>query len=172
MKTVLAGALALLALVDPAFAGTDRKSVSGVICTAENDADRAKLRYLARGVVATSEVTVICPLLRDNTLSKLKSLRVNFQRGLGQTPFKESPPGGSAPFRGRLYSCSGTEHVSAENESTSCPSVVANSDPNRLVEDLDFINPALPMGDGQVFVFKVTLFKETVLKSLVYTEND
>ena len=155
-----------------ALASTDRKAVSGVICTAEHGADRGKLRYLARGLVATAEVTVICPLLRDSTLSRLKSLQVSFQRGLSQTPINKTPPGGSQPFRGRLYSCSSTEHVSAANESLSCPSVTADSDPQRLREDLDFIDPALPMGEGQVFLFKVTLFKDTVLKSLVYTENN
>jgi hypothetical protein len=172
MKTVLALALLLSATSSPAFASTDRKAVSGITCTAENDADRGKLRYLARGLAATADVTVICPLLRDSTLSRLKSLQVNFQRGLSQTPFNTSPPGGHEPFRGRLYSCSSTEHVSADNESLSYPSVAANSDPSRLTEDLDFINPALPMGEGQIFLFKVKLFKDTVLKSLIYTENN
>lgn len=168
----LAVLASLASLSSPADAGTDRKLVSGLVCTAENHGDRDKLRYLARGVVATAEVTVLCPLLRDSTLSGLKSLQVNFQRGLKQTPQGQSPDGGSAPFQGRLYACSSTEHVSAANEPVSCPSVTASSDPSRLVEDLDFINPALPLGEGQIYVFRVTLFKNTILKSLVYTEKE
>jgi hypothetical protein len=177
MKTLASlASLALLASLfitaQPAAAATDRKVVSGLVCVAKDIADRDKLEYLARGLVALKEVTVLCPLLRDSTQSKLKSLRVNFQRGKSQTPFGLNPPGGSVPFRGLLYSCSSTEHVSAANEAVSCPFVSATSDPQRLTEDLDFINPALPMGEDQIFIFRVTLFPDTVLKSLIYTENN
>jgi hypothetical protein len=92
---------------------------------AKDKHDRVNLEYLARGMVALKEVTVLCPLLRDSTQSKLKSLRVNFQRGLSQTLPGQSPPGGSVPFRGLLYSCSSTEHVSAANEALTCPFVSA-----------------------------------------------
>lgn len=170
--TLVLLALAQAAVIAPAQAGTDRKVISGLVCVAKDTEDRAKLEYLARGVVALEEVTVLCPLVRDSTQSRLKSLQVNFQRGKSQTAPGQNPPGGTKAFRGLLFSCSGTDHVSADNEAVSCPFVSASSDPQRLQEDIDFINPALPMGENQVFIFRVTLFPNTVLKSLIYTENN
>lgn len=174
MKAVLALALgaSTLGAFHPATAATDRKVLSGLVCVATTPQGQAQLEYLARGVLALKEVTVLCPLVRDSTQSKLKSLQVNFQRGKSQTPQNQSPPGGTVPFRGLLYACSGTEHVSAANEATSCPSVSASSDPNRLAEDIDFINPALPMDENRILIFRVTLFPDTILKSLIYTENN
>ncbi len=164
-------AAAAAATATPALAGTDRKIVSATLCQPEHPSDRDNVRYMARGVQAVGkDVMITCPLLRDSTLSGIKSLTASFQRGTAAPVLGTPLPGGNRAFEGMLFSCSMLDFVTAQ---AGCDTAKGSSDAGQMpVHSLSINGSALAHGDKRYYAFKVKLFDGTVLKSLTYTEND
>lgn len=64
-----------------AHAATDRKILSSAFCQGTTNAGRPLLRYNGSSLRASgADVTVVCPILRDNTSGGLLEFRVTFKK--------------------------------------------------------------------------------------------
>ena len=147
-----------------AYAETDRKTISGIVCQPEYPEDRANLKYFARGIQAVNtDVRINCPITRDSTLASLKIFEARYQRG-----FAPPPPNHlmNRKFTGVLFSCTNFDNGNPCN-STPEASSSASNDPTSVI-----FNPVqLPSGDDRHYVYKTTLPRDAILKSLIWVEN-
>lgn len=161
--------LLALAVTPSAFAETDRKIVSGIVCQAEHPDDRAHLHYFARGVQARGkDVKINCPILRDSTLSAMKFMDIRYQRAFDVGDKQAF----SGIFTGELFSCSDVANSSI-CKGVKFTSNVKNKDEffaSAVPDDADLTRD-LPHDDNRVFVYKTVLPKGTLLKSIRYTEK-
>jgi hypothetical protein len=167
MKTTIACiSFAVLAAMPPlpAHAATDRKILHGTICQPENPADAAQLRYTGRGLHALgADVQLVCPIVRDSTLSGLTFLQVRFQRGFGNEVVDF--PG--RKFRIEFLSCSDKDIGNACRSSGLHASDDGNNPTSAPITTFD----GIPMDEDRAFSVKTTLPKGTVLKSITYVEK-
>lgn len=157
----LAALVTLAAL--PAVAATDTKILPGAICQPNNPADLNNLRYWGRGVEAVGkDVELVCPIVRDSTLSGLKRVEVRFQRGFDQAVVF------NGVFHLEFLSCSDEKFanpcfVSKKHESPSG----GNNPTSASMDGFD----GVPMGSDRSFSIKTVLPRGTLLKSVRYTEK-
>lgn len=162
--SLLSVAVLEVASIRTALAETDRKSVSAIVCQPERPEDRANLKYFARGIQAINkDVLINCPIVRDSTLSALKIFEARYQRGLEPPVPKDLQ---RKKFSGVLFSCSNVENGNpcvASGEANSS----ATNDPTSVI-----FNPVqLPFDEDRHYIFKTTLPKDAILKSLRWTEK-
>ncbi len=181
LQIIIIAAVAQINLVPFALGATDKKIISGSICQPERPADRANLEYFARGLRAIGkDVELVCPIVRDSTLSKINFVEVRYQRDFlkfkpGSCDAKHPkddhlPPNykDTCLFHGEFWSCSNGEPGEADcKKKDGLSPIGAANDPTSVKIGTE----NLPHDEDNYYVYKTTLPKDTLLKSLTYQEE-
>jgi hypothetical protein len=145
---------ALVALPSPAVAA-DNKIVSSAICQAMSPAGAQHLQHNGSSLEAVgSDVTVVCPILRDNLSGDMLWVDVRHYR-----------PGGSGggQVSGSVYSCGSTfGGCSVASQSTAG---------NNAYTSVFITTSGLPSGDDRYFYYRSVLPEGWKIVSMEYKEQ-
>jgi hypothetical protein len=170
-RLVLSAVILQIALVSTALAETDKKILSGAACQAQDPKERDKLKYFARGVQAfDQDVDITCPIIRDSTGTQgINWIDVRYQRGFNIPPQGSDKDQFMGDFTGSLWSCSNVAAGNAE-----CKGIDGQShghpDTTRPTS-VHIETKGLPHDENRYYVYKTTLPKFAILKSITYQER-
>jgi hypothetical protein len=171
-RLLLATVLLQTALISTAFAETDKKIVGGSACQAQEPKDRDHLRYAARGIEALDrDVEITCPIVRDSTKSAINFVDARYQRGFDMPPQGSDDNQFMGVFKGELWSCSnGAAGFSECQRAKGDSGEDIHPNTNRAFS-VNIDAKHLPHDENRYFVYKTTLPKFAVLKSITYQEQ-
>ena len=149
-----------MAASSSAHAATDRKIMSSAFCQGMTDAGRALLQYNGSSLRAgSSDVTVVCPILRDNTVGGLREFRITF---------KKSSASDRRQATVQFFSCNGDFGGGCRSKpktTTSSNTDFTSAAPTR--SELE----SLPHGDKHYYYFRTVLPSGWSIVFIRYTEE-